>query len=137
MAGSFNVEARMEIALTALCYACARQRNRHRMGGVGQAGSADLLPTPTGGSCIQALRSLIFSPSNGACFALMTLVPFSQPQQPSQRLPSLEGRLGGAQEALRTFLLGAIDRWSQGLGLVHQLGVLPHTSIKNKFPYSK
>ncbi|KAL4452463.1 hypothetical protein ABPG75_008125 [Micractinium tetrahymenae] len=63
--------------------------------------------------------------------------PSSQPHQPPQRLLRFEERLGGAQEALRTFLLGAIDRWSQGLGLAQQLGVLPHTSIKNKFPYSK
>ncbi|KAL4450139.1 hypothetical protein ABPG77_010808 [Micractinium sp. CCAP 211/92] len=61
----------------------------------------------------------------------------SQLQQPSQRLPKLDDRFSGAQESLRTFLLGAIERWSQGLGLVHQLGVLPHTSIQNKFPYSK
>lgn len=42
----------------------------------------------------------------------------------------------GAREALQTFLAKVLQRCQQGFS-VQQVGLVPHTSIKNKFPYVK
>ena len=42
-----------------------------------------------------------------------------------------------ARDALRAFLVTVSDRCVAGWHVVHHLGFLPHTSIKNKFPYHK
>ena len=42
-----------------------------------------------------------------------------------------------ARDALRAFLVTVSDRCVAGWHVAHHLGFLPHTSIKNKFPYHK
>jgi hypothetical protein len=64
----------------------------------------------------------------------------ASPQTPLPSLalaPRFDSQREAAQEALRAFLLGVVDRCSQGWHIAHHLGFLPRTSIKNKFSHVK
>lgn len=71
----------------------------------------------------------------GGLSALMAAPPTCPPAQPLA--VRFDSQARAAQEALRGFLVGVLDRCTQGWHVAHHLGFLPHTSIKNKFPYVK